>query len=231
LTAEASIDGSPFRAAPRFVKVEPGDHRIEVRAEGYESATRRVRLARGGIAALSFTLEPEPAELILTGAEDATVHIDGQRVTVPADGSPLRVSPGHHFLAVTQTGFRPFGQPIDLRVGERRVLEVDLEATGQHAAAVVMLATGGAGVTTGIILGALSVAADRSGRTDDAGALRVGSGIAGVTGVLVLVGGGTLLMLDEPDVPRPGESASSTSLTITPLMGPESLGAGLSLTF
>lgn len=162
----------------------------------------------------------------VVGADDTAVHIDGQRALLPADeGAALELAPGEHFVAITQTGFHPFSRRIDLRRGTRETLDVDLKATGQRAAAIGLLTTGGIGLTVGIVLGALAVDADRNSRDDAAGDFRSASGIVGVGGVAVLVAGGTLLILDEPAVP------SAPTLTLAPAIGPRQAGAGLTARF
>ena len=186
-------------------------------------------MSRGGIVALDVRLEPEPAELVVLGADDTAVHIDGQRVQLPdEEGAALELAPGEHLVAITQTGFHPFARRIDLRRGARESLDVDLEATGQRAAAIGLLTTGGLGLTVGIVLGALAVDADRSSRTEAAGDFRTASGIIGIGGVVVLVTGGTLLILDEPAVPT---QPTDTSLSLSPVLGPQRVGAGLTARF
>ncbi|MEQ9321982.1 MAG: hypothetical protein RIF41_22625 [Polyangiaceae bacterium] len=226
LAAEVSIDDGPFRPAPRLSIVTAGVHRVVVRAPEHRPVTREVKVGRGGIVALDVRLEPEPAELVIVGADDTAVHIDGQRALLPADeGAALELAPGEHFVAITQTGFHPFSRRIDLRRGTRETLDVDLKATGQRAAAIGLLTTGGIGLTVGIVLGALAVDADRNSRDDAAGDFRSASGIVGVGGVAVLVAGGTLLILDEPAVP------SAPTLTLAPAIGPRQAGAGLTARF
>lgn len=226
LGSEVSVDDGPFRPVPSLLVVSAGVHRVVVRAPDHETVERSVRVSRGSVVALDIRLEPEPAELVVTGAEDATVHIDGQRVQLPEeDDAPLRIGPGEHLVAVTQTGFHPYARQIDLRRGGRETIDVDLEPTGQRAAAIALLTVGGLGLTAGIVLGALAVDADRSGRASATDDFRTASGIVGISGVLVLVTGGTLLILDEPTVP------TGPTLSLSPRIGPQHAGVGVTASF
>ncbi len=222
LHATIRIDGGKPVRAPHLGRIAAGNHRLELRAPGYRSQSRSLTLPAGRLTAVKIALAPLPARLQVLAASDAEIRIDGKLLAVAPLEAPLELDPGRHALAVTLTGFAPHRQTIALERGALTTLSVDLHATDQRIAAWSLLGSGWAALAAGIGLGVASVVAHREARDllsgggdDDPGLervqranelfdtrddFRVGSGIAGGAGLALLLVGGGLFILDEPDV-------------------------------
>ena len=209
--AVARVDGKKARKLPLFTTIEPGNHTIDVSAPGYRKQVRKLNAVRGLVHALSADLEPEPAKLAVTGTGGAEVHVDGRFVGITPMEEPIDVTPGARLVAVTLNGYLPYTDKLHLRPGATKELEVDLSMTKRHVGASVMLALGGAGVLTGLVLGAASVVVDQSVADDPESAdkqrafargddYRAVSGMAAGVGLGVSLAGAILFTFDEPDL-------------------------------
>lgn len=231
--AEASVDGGPFVAMPAVVKVEPGPHKVVVRAPGYHDVELSVPAVANELIPRLVALRPKAALLRVTGTAGARVAIDGQpRATLPAD-APIAIEPGSHFVGVTLAGHEPYGKLIDLERDSTVDLAIRLPMTSQRIAAWSILSAGFAGVVAGGVLTGLTLARegeavalrdqraktpltpderDRynsavTARNDLARAAAITGGAAGV---LLAVGAG-LHGLDRPEAPAPVERRKAPS--------------------
>ena len=195
------------------------------------------------------------ARLTIEAPSGATVQVDGVRVGVAPLGEPLELEPGSHSVVLTSTGHLPRRTEVSLARGESRSLTVELESTSQRKVSWVLLGTGAAALTTGIVFGVLSVVEQRQARDvqgrddelsgsqqqayDDAiGArddYRIGSGTAAAASLGLFLVGGALFVLDQPDVGEQDEVGSHkthrASLQVQPMVSPTGAGSSLTLRF
>ncbi len=216
--AMVSIDDAEFRDAPVAVDVEPGSHRVRVRAPGHRDALRTVTVPEGVTVPLDVPLDPLPASLRVRGTEGADVWIDGQRNGRLPLPNALTLFAGEHRVAVTRAGRRSFVADLELERGEDRAIDVALARTPQRKASLVALALGGgslvaAATLTGLAFGAqrragdiqreretTGITADRFAQGQEAwrqrDALRSGAIATAVVGGVLLATGVVLFLTD-----------------------------------
>lgn len=182
-------------------------------------------LSGGGPWALAQSARPSPtpAKLAIAAPVGASVHVDGTYVGTAPLPEPIDVEPGARFVTVTMTGFHAYSTSTHAARGRTTTLSVDLQVTDQRLASWGLIGTGAAGLTAGIVFGALSVIELRTARdiqhrndtevlsADDQRAydaalstrddFRVVSGITASVGFAALIVGGALYVLDDPIVP------------------------------
>lgn len=97
--AQVLVDGAPQGEAPLAddVFLEPGEHTVEARRDGFVGATQRVRVEKGVAARVQLVLTPVPAAIVPTPLDGAPV---------PRDLPPQRrgVLPGLALGAVAAVG-------------------------------------------------------------------------------------------------------------------------------
>lgn len=140
--ASIRVDGHEVARAPveSPLAVGEGRHVVEVVHPGYETFRTEVE-ATGAGARVAATMrwsdpvpESEGAHLVLRASEPgAHATLDGRRV--PMDGSQT-VPPGRHALRVERENFLPVARPVDLVTGAPTRLDLRLEPTPAHRAAV-----------------------------------------------------------------------------------------------
>jgi len=114
-----AIDGTERGTTPLpAIEVPAGDHEVELRAEGYKTATVRLSVAGGGEEqTLRAALVPDRAPVSFTSEPaGASVRVDGAEI----GRTPLTVdlSSGSRAVAVSLAGHRPAGRTIEV-VAER----------------------------------------------------------------------------------------------------------------
>jgi hypothetical protein len=161
-----AVDGRPLAARldGSELLVDPGEHVFTFTAPGQPPISRTLLLAAGekdrrqevvvggGAATPAPAAHPsqvQPAHLVVTAADAATIAIDGQVVTTGRLDASEALGP--HELLVTGPGMRPYKAEIDLREGETRTVEVSLEA--EHRTMLWPWIAGGAAVVAGAIVG------------------------------------------------------------------------------
>lgn len=135
--ARVFLDGYDMGPAPIDLKdVQPGEHVVEVKAEGYMPREDRVTVNAGTANVLKLDLQPLPeSETKQTGllkvvspVPEAVIFIDGERVgTAPQE---KEVPAGEHFVVVTKPGYKKFEQKIDLDVGQTMTVSAELAEAG-----------------------------------------------------------------------------------------------------
>ncbi len=124
-TAILRVDGAVREgaAASGRLELDPGRHRLEVRAEGYSSETRELDPAT---AAVVVRLAALPAHLrVRASVEGAAITIDGEgRGTTSAE---VDLAPGRHELVVTAEAHQPFERWLSLTSGQDFELTASLE--------------------------------------------------------------------------------------------------------
>ncbi|MFO0571341.1 MAG: PEGA domain-containing protein [Polyangiaceae bacterium] len=146
-----SFDGRSV-SHPFIQEVEPGKHKLVLSAPGFQDYVREIVVdAKTGAPPLDIPLEERPASLVIQAADGAEVAIDGrlQGVT-PLPALALRA--GRHFVTVTKNGKKAFSSSVSLERGQRKVVEADLESTGQRTASWVLMGVGAGGLVAGGVL-------------------------------------------------------------------------------
>ncbi|WP_437486508.1 PEGA domain-containing protein [Sorangium sp. So ce1014] len=91
--AEVVVDGKAVGKAPLEgeVFVEPGEHRVEVRLEGYAPASETVKVAKGGTAVAALALPPAKSEA--QEAAPGAKPVEGGSASGAAAGAPVAGMP------------------------------------------------------------------------------------------------------------------------------------------
>ncbi|MBN1774686.1 MAG: PEGA domain-containing protein [Deltaproteobacteria bacterium] len=131
--AVVCVDGVEAGSTPLQVDVSVGPHRVEVRLEGYESATRWVDVAEGQTADVEFGLVAlggvpgEGGALLVRADPGGTVFVDGRRLGLAPVG-PHAVSPGEYLVRVEGDDGRVWEETVEVSAGRTMVVEVRLGA-------------------------------------------------------------------------------------------------------
>jgi tetratricopeptide (TPR) repeat protein len=247
--ARASVDGGKPESLPLMVEVTPGRHRVVVEADGYITFDEQREALEGLTRPIEIDLEPKPAIVRVRAASGAQVSVDGRPAGTTPLVRPLELSAGKHLITVTRRGNRAWSREVTLARGQAVSLEPSLERTGQRTVSYVLLGTAaalavGSGVTfalsikagsdadelnekreseglTASELGAYNDALDR--RSDRLQATYVLFGV----GVAVAASGAILYFMDNPGAEGEASASTSSSLTVAPVTGGDSLGLAL----
>ena len=166
--ARLRVDGelAAGEGATRELRLDPGEHRLSLEAEGHLPESLVVALLDGERAARSVALalrtEPTgPARLRVTSDRaDAVILVDDREV---GRGTYLaELEPGDHVVEVRAEGFEPFRRSFTLGAAERRDVQAALapiESTPLVEEPALWITVSGvvlAGVAAGIAIAALS---------------------------------------------------------------------------
>ncbi len=223
--AVVTLDGGQVHRAPLTQEVKPGQHKVLIQAPGYVSEERVVDAVDGRLVALDVPLEGMPALLAVEGAEGAEVSVDGRVLGEAPFGRPMELTPGRHYVSVTETGHKAYADELSFDNGATTKLTLDLPQTNQRTASYIVLGTAaGAYVATGVLVGlAFKVEGDATeiGDAQEAGTITedqrldhnaaVGTRDDLATAAIITAGAGTavaitgllLYLFDEPDVKPP----------------------------
>jgi len=132
------LDGAPAGNVPgRINGVAPGQHIVEIRAEGMQPFRETVTVSSGSVASVSANLRPRVAPTgtvrVVVSNPNGPVPAD---VQVLLDGTPMtgtppssdQVQPGTHIVQVSANGFRSTRREVVIAAGQVQALAVDLEA-------------------------------------------------------------------------------------------------------
>jgi hypothetical protein len=156
--------------------------------------------------------------LCVDAPDGAEVVVDGRSVAVTPLDEPLLLTPGKHEVVIAKTGHHAHRQAVTLAAGKASRLTADLSATDQRVGAWILLSSGWASVSAAVVLGVLSVVEHRKSRDiargdedlseeqeramDEAIAarddFRIASGVTAATGIVGVVVGAALFVLDDP---------------------------------
>lgn len=133
--AKVFIDGREVGVVPFDIKnVKPGEHVIEVKAEGYATREERVVINAGGteIRKMDLSVEGSPNQgviKVVSPVPEAEVFIDGASAgKVPQE---KRVSAGEHFVVVKLSGYKSFEQKVRIEAGQSSTVSAELKAVGR----------------------------------------------------------------------------------------------------
>jgi hypothetical protein len=128
--AQVSIDGEPVGTTPLPgpVTVDIGTRSIEVKKAGFLPFTQSVPVGGSREAELTVKLAPEvhQGDLSVNAPRGAAISIDGKRVG--AGRVVATLGSGGHTLRVEAPGMRPYQSEVVVQDGEKRGVDVVLEA-------------------------------------------------------------------------------------------------------
>ena len=166
------IDGTESGRTPLIatLALNPGQHHIEVRREGYRPAVADIKLDLGAVADVTLDPQVDAAQLASSGGNlvvtvsetDALLAVDGHPPEALA--GPLRLPVGPHHLILTRAGFEPSELDVTIARGATFNTIVNLQATADtrdaylariHERRIWGWTTAGVGVAalaTGVVL-------------------------------------------------------------------------------
>lgn len=167
--ADILVDGLAVGKTPMrsTIAVDVGSHRVEVRREGYRTASESVTIAEGGSAELTLEPKEDASDLRLHGGRlklavspaDASVFVDGARRELPTEG--LLLAAGLHVLRFERRGHDTIELELDIpRRGrtERAVVLTPTPEERELSASTARARRTGGGIAIGVG-GSVSVAA------------------------------------------------------------------------
>lgn len=132
--AKVFLDGREVGVVPVDIKdVKPGDHVIEVKAEGYAAREERVSVAAGATQVLKMDLNVDGGPnqgiiKVVSPVPEAEVFIDGASVgKVPQE---KRAGAGEHFVVVKLAGYKTFEQKVRVEASQSITVSAELKAVG-----------------------------------------------------------------------------------------------------
>ena len=133
--ARAFIDGTDMGAVPVDIKdIKAGDHIVQVKAPGMQTAERHVLVAAGSTKVEKFDLNQEAAGdrgtlKVVSMVPEALVFIDGASVgKVPQE---KKVSAGEHPVVVRLDGYKQFEQKVRVEAGQTVTVQATLKPVGR----------------------------------------------------------------------------------------------------
>ena len=116
--ALVSVDGKQVGTAPLSLDLAPGEHELDVGAEGYKTIAQQLSLDPGQQLSLRLALheaQPEPVPPLLAAASDpqgAQFYVDGRLI----GNTPIKVrsTPGRHEIRLALEGYITRSSPITL---------------------------------------------------------------------------------------------------------------------
>ncbi len=158
-SATVEVDGvaEGGTGGTRVLYLDPGDHTILVRAEGF-ATKRETVVGVGGEASLAVWLEPLDASVVIrTGIPSSQITVDGEEVG--RGEAQVEVAAGEHVIRVHAEGHDDYTRTIDVEPGAR--MTVDATFTQVEAPrrayqspilwAVVGVVAAGAAISVGIL--------------------------------------------------------------------------------
>ncbi len=214
VTPEVTMDGKPVPSAllglPR--PVDPGEHVLEVKAEGYLAAQGKATLAEGGTDSLVLTLEPDP-----NAAQPAAAPPAEPQPAVPAaPAQPMTpedsgASPGG---SLRVPAYVAFGVGA---VGLGAGVFFTLQSASKRSDANDKYAECAARGVDGQCKAEDPLSDEVASLDDDAGSAKTMAIVGYALGGVGVAAGVTLLLLDD-------SSGSATAPRITPWVGYQSVG-------
>ncbi|HTV24519.1 MAG TPA: PEGA domain-containing protein, partial [Polyangiaceae bacterium] len=138
-------------------EVEPGQHRVVVRAPGFHDASREVAAVAGELIPVSMALAELPGTLEIAAPVNAEIYVDGAFASLGGARVVLSVSSGTHRVSALETGFRIGTQEVEVARGGREKLRFELEPTTQRITSNAMLVGGAVALGAGTALAVLAV--------------------------------------------------------------------------
>lgn len=169
--AQCYLDNRYVGLTPHVIDgVEPGQHSILIKKDGYEDSTRRtVFVAAGDNCKINEVLTPAKATLNITAPDGASVSLDyNYHGKVPLQINDLL--PGKTFVVrVYKEGYEMTEERVELKAGEKRILSFQLVPYPSNVPAPNAL---GHPISGGSPLDAIRAYYDYLGRRDAEGVIR-----------------------------------------------------------
>ncbi len=130
--ATVSIDDVEVGTAPlpSALRVSAGEHVIAARADGFETARFRFRIAGGESQTVALELVARSADAarlrLAVDVPGADVQVDGRSIGLSPIELPVGLAAGSHRIEVTRPGYVPFDRTIEVAAGTEATLSVDL---------------------------------------------------------------------------------------------------------
>jgi hypothetical protein len=155
--ALARIDGGALGTVPMALDVSPGEHKVEVEAPGYFSATSTWLALKGRLVVSPVDLEARPAMVRIAAPDDSRIFVDGVHLGRAPLGGPAQIPAGEHLLTVTASGHSAATRRLDLERGQALSVAIrEMPATNQRVASVLVMGGAGAAAVAGVITGLLA---------------------------------------------------------------------------
>ncbi len=147
--AEVIVDNRPRGATPAIIEVDPGEHTVEVRAEGFQPYREVVTVEPGSRVTVEPAFEEQPASggslRVLSTPTGAVVVVDGEeRGTAPVTIEDLE--PGTHIVMARAEGRSGVSQRVTIEAGRRETVMIELESTPEAGSLRVSCTVSGAEV-------------------------------------------------------------------------------------
>jgi hypothetical protein len=118
------LDGKPAEPfAP--INVAPGQHRIEVSAEGYFTQEKVTNVQQGASQIADIELAPKPAKVTVKTEAGAKILVDGR----PQPTAAFELDAGRHVVSILHRGREGVARELTVRRGEQLTLDEPLEMT------------------------------------------------------------------------------------------------------
>jgi hypothetical protein len=166
ITAEApaarlSLDGEPAAASPLIRRVQPGQHSVEVTAPGFFPVTRELTAVPGELIPVALTLNERPSGLAIAAPGGTELFLDGVFMGRGGASLTLLLPSGPHRLTAARNGYRVWSRDLKLERGQTSEVRVQLQPTGQRAAARLLFIGGGVALGAGVVFAALGFRAQQ----------------------------------------------------------------------
>jgi hypothetical protein len=155
--ATIRVDGGPAKQLPFSEDIKPGKHAIKVSAPGYFDYDRDIDAPDSGIVPVDAAMRERPALLTVKGDAGAQVSVDGRPSGTTPLVSPIELSPGRHFVAITKNGYKAITDDVDVAHGETKTIDAKLARTGQRVVSYVFLASGVVGIAAGAVFSGIAL--------------------------------------------------------------------------
>lgn len=118
---EVIVDGKPVGSAPWSGSLGPGNHRVWITGKRFRSRPAEIAVAKGSVVDLPITATLTPGIVQVRG-HGGEIRFNGG---VVGQGSfEGEVAVGRYEVVVARPGFEPFGTIVEVKPGERVVVDV-----------------------------------------------------------------------------------------------------------
>ena len=131
--ATISLDGVDVATTPlrEPIRLAAGEHTLEVRGAGHESARRAVQLAGGDRRTVAITLNPvvsaQGTLRIVAQVPDVEVRLDDRVLGTTPLNATIPTSAGTHTVVGTRAGYREQRLTVEVAGGAEHVVELTME--------------------------------------------------------------------------------------------------------
>jgi hypothetical protein len=142
--------------------VQPGKHRVTVRAPGFHDAERDVVAVPGELIPVPMELAETPGVVEVDAPKDSEIFVDGAFARLGTNNVALQLPSGTHRISVAQNGYRVSSKWVDVTRGSHQELRFSLEPTAQRMTSNALLIGGAAMLGAGTLFGVLAIQSEDS---------------------------------------------------------------------